>query len=327
LRLHASAGTSRQSTEQVWCFDKKTEKVFRTNIKNVLAGSRFYEVDVGAEIYSLERSLTWIEDDAAPIVRRITSERSILGISLEDRAKISIFAAAQFARTQAFVENVQEGSEGIVNALRRRGFDPTQVDGFSEPSDDQSRVLALSLLSDAPKSFAPHFLSKTWYLIEGVDEDPFHLGDNPIVRENPFGAGIGLACPGVTIYLPLSPTLCLVMTDAGTIAHLLRGLNAAEKQLRRLEKRAKRQSRPPPADVVATIQAQRKNIAQNCVEARAMKGERILPYNSEFVMRANSLQMKFASRWVISSRDDFNLPRRMLSDDERYRRGVRVVVD
>jgi hypothetical protein len=61
LRLHVKDATAKRGSEQVWCFDKKTGKVFSPNIKGVLAGSRFYEVEIDGETVSLEEPLSAIE--------------------------------------------------------------------------------------------------------------------------------------------------------------------------------------------------------------------------------------------------------------------------
>jgi len=45
LRLHIRDASAKRGSEQVWCFDKKTDKVFSPNIRGVLAESRFYEIE------------------------------------------------------------------------------------------------------------------------------------------------------------------------------------------------------------------------------------------------------------------------------------------
>ena len=61
LRLHVKDASAKRGSEQVWCFDKKTDKIFSPNIKGVLSGSRFYEVTIDGESVSLEEPLTAIE--------------------------------------------------------------------------------------------------------------------------------------------------------------------------------------------------------------------------------------------------------------------------
>ena len=72
LRLHVNDASIKRGSEQVWCFDKKTQKVFSPNIGGVLAGTRFYEVEVNGQTLSLEEPLSEIESLLA---------RSLLGWS------------------------------------------------------------------------------------------------------------------------------------------------------------------------------------------------------------------------------------------------------
>ena len=48
--------------------------------------------------------------------------------------------------------------------------------------------------------------------------------------------------------------------------------------------------------------------------------------DSRTVMRVNSLQMTYATRWIVSSKQDFSLAKKMISDDEGYRKGPAIEV-
>jgi hypothetical protein len=50
LRLHVNESSLIEGTEQVWCFDKATDKVFSPNIKGILAESRFNEVEIDGTV-------------------------------------------------------------------------------------------------------------------------------------------------------------------------------------------------------------------------------------------------------------------------------------
>lgn len=117
-------------------------------------------------------------------------------------------------------------NEGVAEELRKRGIDPSQVSNFKMLSDEEIKVFSMQMLAEAPQKYGPHFFSKYWHPIAAMADDPFHLGDHPVVLDNDFDRGrgsLGLASPGVTIYLPLTPTLCLAMTDAALVGNLLAG--------------------------------------------------------------------------------------------------------
>src|SRR5579862_3367177 len=61
LRLHASDPSAKKGSEQIWCFDKHTDKMFPANIRGVLAGTRFYEIEANGQSLSLEEPLSDIE--------------------------------------------------------------------------------------------------------------------------------------------------------------------------------------------------------------------------------------------------------------------------
>lgn len=205
LRLHVNDASNKRGSEQVWCFDKKTQKVFSPNIRGVLAGTRFYEVDVNGETLSLEEPLSEIEGLLAPILGRLVREPKLTSLSKEDRFTIASFCAAQMVRTPRFRDRVKDMNEGVAEALRKRGIDPAQVSNFKMLSEEEIKAFSMNILADAPRKFASHFLVKFWHLIGATPDDPFHLGDHPLVLDNDFDRGrgsSGLASPGVTIYLP-----------------------------------------------------------------------------------------------------------------------------
>ena len=77
LRLHVKDASAKRGTEQVWCFDKKTQNVFSPNIRGVLSGSRFYEVEVDGKRLSLEEPLTAIEGLVSPILTRLLQNQKL----------------------------------------------------------------------------------------------------------------------------------------------------------------------------------------------------------------------------------------------------------
>lgn len=331
LRLHVKDSTAKKGAKQVWCFDKKTDRVFSPNIENILAGSRFYEADVDGKTFSLEESLARLEGEASPILTRIVEARTLAALSEKDRIGIAVFAAIQFIRTQAFREYVVELNKGLAAAFEARGTDLSAIQNFKVMSEEEVKTFSLKMLVDAPRSYAPHFLDKHWYLIEGRSDDPFHLGDHPVVRENElvraaFGT-MGLASPGISIYLPLCPTLCLGMIDPTVVRLLKERYRMAKKKHEKLRKRTAKISHSSGATQHSEVLSENDTMMRELgVHIRALLNGAPTPYTHEVVMRVNSLQMFYATRWVISSCNDFSLPKRMIADNQAFRRGASVEV-
>jgi hypothetical protein len=329
LRLHATAPSAKRGAEQIWCFDKKTNRVFSPNIKGVVAGSRFYEVDVDGVELTLEGRLGRLETKVSPILTRIVEKRCLSELDMEARGWVAKFAAVQAVRTQAFREYILDVNHSLATRLREDGIDLSMIANYQRISEEDAKKVSLRILDDADKNFAPYFLNKHWYLTEGRVEDPFHLGDNPIVRENQFASGpatMGLASPGISIYLPLCPTLCLGMIDPAVADDVKKRYGLVRQVHDQLHRFVKENSRRLGMDALVDP------ITELVGVTAFLEGTLPCPYDPEVVARVNSLQMMYATRWVMSSRNDFSLPRRMITDDERFHRGltaefVRVEID
>ena len=70
----------KKGTDQVWCFDKQTDKVFSANIRGVLSGTRFYEVEVDGQTLSLEEPLSEIEGMLSPILARLVRDQKLAAL-------------------------------------------------------------------------------------------------------------------------------------------------------------------------------------------------------------------------------------------------------
>jgi hypothetical protein len=318
-----------KGSEQVWCFDKSNDKMFSPNIKGILAESRFYEIKIDGSVFSLESSLGELESRVSPVLERLIKNRSLQATSEDDRAILAAFFAVQMVRTRAFREKIKSMNEGIADVLMKRGIDPVEVPNFKLPSDEEIKDLSLDILSEAPGKYGPYFIDKYWYLIEATEEDPFHLGDHPVVLDNDFvrGApgGLGLASPGVAIYFPLCPTLCLCMVDQAAMDALFEGRQEAIRHYD--EMHASRLVRRPTPEYFGILEEMRTTLDKILAMIEPFEKGTPTGYNPETVMRANSLQMIHATRWIVSSRPDLSLPKIMIADDENFRKGPAIVVE
>ena len=328
LRLHASDPSAKRGTEQVWCFDKQTDKVFAANTRGVLASTRFYEVEVNGRPLSLEEPLSEIEGLLSPILARLVCERKLATLSNEDRFTIASFCAVQMLRTQGFRDRIKDLNEGVAEALRQRGIDPSEVSNFKMLSDEEIKAFSMDMLADAPRKYAPHLLSKFWHLIGTTPDDPFHVGDHPVVVDNDFRRGpgtLGLASPGVTIYVPLSPMLCLAMTDPALIEELFDGARKVRAGYAEFEGRIEADGFP--ARGVAVLKVMKEDRDRVNQQIGPMESGTPSAHEPQVVTRVNSLQMLYAGRWIVSSRPDFSLPLKMLADDPGLRARRKLLVE
>jgi Protein of unknown function (DUF4238) len=326
LRLHVNNPSARRGTEQVWCFDKLTDNVFSPNIAGILAATRFYEMEIDGKIVSLEESLTQIEDAVSPILIRIVETRTLRDLNDAERQAVASFCAVQLVRTQAYREQMHDTHEAVLDALKKRGLDISQQPSLAMPSEEEIKMSSFRMLADAPATYGPHFLIKHWHLIESSAEDPFHLGDHPVVVDSNFSITghreTGLSSPGVSIYLPLCPTLCLAMSDPLLVSSLFEGAGEVSRRYKEIVGAASRCQLTPEA--VAVFKAKKKTRDDVLREVRPMQLGIPSSYNRQITLRANSLQMFHASRWIVSSQPDFSTPRMMIAESEEFRTRPKV---
>jgi len=326
LRLHVNNPSARKGTEQVWCFDKLTDNVFSPNIAGILAGTRFYEIELDGHMMSLEESLTKIEDAVSPILARIVDTRTLHDLTDAERQTVASFCSVQLVRTQGFRQQIRDTHEAVLDALKKRGLDICQQPNLAIPSEEEIKISSFLMLIDAPQTYGPHFLVKHWHLIESTAEDPFHLGDHPVVVDsNSSITGhreSGLSSPGVSIYLPLCPTLCLAMTDPLLVSSLFEGADAVARRYKEIVKAMSRRELTP--EIVVDFKATKKTRDDAIREVRPMQLGIPSPYNRQVTLRANSLQMFHASRWIVSSQPDFSTPKMMIADSEEFRTRPKV---
>jgi hypothetical protein len=136
---------------------------------------------------------------------------------------------------------------------------------------------------------------------------------------------LGLASVGVTIYLPLSPTLCIAMTDPALMEQLFEGARRVRAGYEEFENRIAWGGLP--AGAAAFVKEMKENRDRVNQQIEPMEAGTPFPHVPEVVTRVNSLQMLHASRWIVSSKPDFSLPLKMLADDPGLRARRKLAVE
>jgi hypothetical protein len=213
--------------------------------------------------------------------------------------------------------------DGLSSALKRRGFSASQVSDLTGLTQIEKKLISMKSIVDAPRDYTKDFLDKHWYLLASSKDDPFYVGDNPLVRDNDSfkekRGNIGIRSPGVTIYLPLSPTICFCMTDKELVKDLFRDIAHARSlylKTARILKKSKFHSRADLGELEHLPDVDPGKIYRETKEI--FKGG-LMPYDASNTMRVNSLQVIFASRWIMSSKKDFSLADEIVTDDDRLR--------
>lgn len=294
---------------RVHVYDKRTGRVFATNVRNAAAETGFYNVTIGGVAVSVEPALAELESGVAPLVRRILQEERLSWMPAEDRAKLSLFVAVQLTRTRAFRDLLTQAHASLAAVLRDRGVEAPAIHGYDASAEAAAAAQQVGLTLSAHE-LAPLIGEKPWILLKNPTPLPYYTSDNPVAFQNTREEGpgsLGLSVAGIEIYLPLSKRITLSMICASYVEQM-RAARAGAGLLRTL------------GALPAELNANSQRVGQIL---RAITSGTALEQRPENVTNQNSLQVNFAARYVYSSVDDFDLVRDMLRDTPELREGGR----
>jgi Protein of unknown function (DUF4238) len=282
--------------DQVQVYDKWTRRHFPSSPRNMASEMSFYDLTTETGSISIDPVLSHLEVKVAPILKSVIEARSVATLTEPDRKAVAIFVATQMMRTLGARQRLQQTHEGVLAAFEARGLEvPAE---FHTDEEEIKRSSLAAIVESA--AIVPLILDKTWMLGSASAEYPFMVSDNPLVRcntTNPatsFWGTDGLACEGVEIYMPLTPTLTLCF-HCKSIVGQLRTAAAA-------------------AGVTST------QILDVMESGVAME-----PHN-EVTKFQNSLQVQAASRFLFSFSDDFSLVEEMLDAHPEFAKPQYVLV-
>jgi hypothetical protein len=297
---------------QLWAYDKHSGKSFLTTVRNVAAESRFYDLPIDSPTPSVEPILTELESNASATIRKLIETRRLTSIDETEKAWLAIFIAVQQHRTPAHRERMRAMSKDAAEAIRRlakaNGWPPPS--DVNEFSDDQIKLAGIQHALQFAR-IAPLYLEKTWMLFSTTNYSPYFISDCPVTLDNaidhwPYG-NLGIASPGIEIYLPLTLTLAIGLFSENfrdSVYELMQKLEALS--------------------AIVPIEQLKTEFAGAYDRYEAMSNGTPAHGDSDNLLRFNSRQVAFSERFVYSRKNDFELVERMISDNKRYRHGMRM---
>jgi len=315
---------------QVCVFDKQDERTFWTNPKNICAESGFNEFQFDDMIISFEDAVSNFEALYVPVLRDIVEKRSILHLD-EDRLLIlRLFLAFQFLRTKFIRSQATELHEALLAKFTRMGIDAANVAGLQEPNQEEDKRQYLQFLFEETRSFALMLEGRDLFLQTAPEGYPFILGDHPVVLHNdrkfgPYG-NIGWAVSGIQIYVPLSPSLALACWCETNINRAIKDRNElcqlvlATMMTQRMSLAEALRSNGIPEDIYHEKLRRLNSVCSGIRTHKFLEGDR----NSTDLI--NSHQVAYSNRYLISSTDGFELAKKMISDNKKYKTSHKPVV-
>ena len=276
--------TTTPDVEQVWVFDKRTGKTFPTAIRNIAAERGYYDLGGSAV---LDAAMNRADAIAAGILNSIRTRHSLSGLNRDDRGMLAGIVVMQLLRTRGYQEQTKHLVQTVKTKVREKGeLSPALEAQFSELSDERLREEYLRLIPQFTGDYLPHLVDKDLLLYETPRNVPFCICDNPVVLNNTLNPGdgirgtLGLAVPGIEIYLPISSEL--------TLAYMCPSIGQQNEEIR---------------DRLWYLGGFISESAHTYLRARDTGKPMLL--NPENVRFQNSLQARNAERFVISSVNQF----------------------
>jgi hypothetical protein len=304
LRNFASGG---KRNKQIWVFDKREGKSFRTAIRNVGSENWFYDYSLGSAKHSLDPALQKLEDVVAPDILDVVRRRAF-PLDDEARVRIAFFVAVQMVRTNAHRQQSVDLFKQLGEEVERRGGWAEGANPFLELSTEDLGAQSIRMIPGLAKSAAPLLLSKSWILYATRPQVPYFIGDHPVTLDNNVVGGdvigsLGLASPGIEVYLPVSDTLSMGFLCPSNEDMIRNAFRLSERVM---------------PNSLNTDAARRM--------VRALDGEEPYLFTPDNVARHNSLQVSYAERFVFSRNDDFSLAMEMIAATPEVRTGPRFTV-
>ena len=295
-------GFHAEKKHRIHVFDKHNGKSFPSAIDSAAAESGFYNFkQLDGTPATAEMGLSHLEDDVAVVINQIRKSESLIGLSSKDHARLSIFAAIQILRVPA----MRAATKQVTERFQQRFADGTPVQFTDTASlEESARRESVEMLGIAVTISEP-IAQKQMVLLRTKKSSPMIIGDNPVVCSNVFHnssiTGFGLATDGTEVYLPISQHLtiffmCPKMAAAST--------NAARNAL------TMKWRMGSPIGLVDD---------EFLAVVTAMESGTPMDISGERVRGLNSLQIACSHRFVYSSRDDFSLVRKMISDTPEFK--------
>ncbi len=229
--------------DQLWVFDRQTNKYFNPNPTNLTVVKNFntFVTESGEKCYELETAMGHhIEGHLPHIIDDLEERRPIAD---EHKEILATYIAFQQFRTTSnrsdyinmmkeFYSSVakitfadEETTEAIMKQVDVSGAEkvlPSEIvefaKGLGPDNVEIPKESHIQHMIDMAPLIVPELLKLNWEVLCAPENSSFVISDNPyfIIGKSMIpGGGVGLRTPGSRKLIPLSPKVCLMMTDPG----------------------------------------------------------------------------------------------------------------
>jgi len=225
--------------DKLFLFDKFTQKVVPTNVRDAGSGSYFYDLpqklmppeadEIDEQI--VEKALGEMESVfAVALDKSLATVERKRRINQKQKPAMAFFMALQFLRTPEQRQSGIELEEALANVLLKFHPDLTDADReYRVKFNEEYAAFSHAQFMMDPKvweEFTGILLRHIWIIGVNNTAQPLYTSDNPIVRQphkqHPHMSYSGLASEGIEIDFPLSPRYILLIYERTAFSRYLR---------------------------------------------------------------------------------------------------------
>lgn len=190
----------------LYAFDKSSGQAFRPSLMDAGSENHFNTIETDGGRVNFESDFEQVDFLLATRLREIHEARSISSLSEEHRRDWADLVAVQLVRTPIVRSTMTKVAEDLKISVAEMIGSELEI---PVPSENDARRVARSLFADRAQMHQA-LANKDMVLFEACGVSPFRISDRPVTLESslPFG-DIGLASPGVAIFLPIGQRLML----------------------------------------------------------------------------------------------------------------------
>ncbi len=281
---------------------------------------------INDSIVSFEKKFTYIENKAAPVIKKILNNRA-LNLDPMETATLHTFVVVQFLRSKGR----RLDQDIFTNEIKKR-FPGVEVNAHPDKISDSElgKLFTLDFTFSNLQEFVGILLMKHLYLMLRDCKDEIYISDSPLVLHNqktfgPYG-NIGLAVPGVEIYYPLSPDVVLAYMCPQTIKEIEEAQTASDKTANSFFAQKLLSANGLSVGDKITLANMRAEIARAKTYFRMIKHEGVVPFDTQNALYLNSLQVASSYRYVAARTPAFDFARKALSERPHWKEGLRIQV-
>lgn len=311
--LNRFSKNQQSKNKKIYVYDKWEARFFLNTVGNVGCKNGCYNFEGHSGPVSLEPYLQQLDGWASNIISKIVRAKRLDIISQNEHHALGLFLAVQLSRTQHYKDTLDRFTKELFDIAEKKSGKRI-INGEPEPTSNDEQSFFVSQVARAAKTFSGPILDKIWWLAKAPKSQYFYISDNPVVMHNfkdmgPYG-NLGLMCPEIEIYMPLSKSLILCMF-CPTFGEKF------EQALATLKNQKILKLLTPKFEAHMVY-------LQGLI--KAMKGGPASVCSSENVEYMNHLQVTWSRRYVYAPMSEFKLVRRMLDDNPKYKHGLTFTI-